>query len=275
MLLLAKDSAMKTCYALLLSVVLFAACRPTTNSEDATAATETVENPPAPGFNAAASDERAMQLADQVMQAMGGRTAWDTTRYFQWNFLGFRNLLWDKETGDVRIEVPRDSAIYVINVQDDTGKVRLKGQEITQPDSLAKYVQRGKEIWINDSYWLFMPFKLKDSGVTLTYHGEDTLMGGDPAEVLELRFDGVGVTPQNKYEVYVDPEDHLVKQWAYYPEAAMDTPGFVLPWDDYQTYGSLKLGGDRGERDISGIQVLDDVPTAMFEDVGSFELGNM
>ena len=263
---------MKICYVLLIGALLTTSCRPSPSTESTETTTETVENPPAPGFNAEASDERAMQLADQVMQAMGGRTAWDTTRYFQWNFLGFRTLLWDKQTGNVRIEVPGDSAIYAINVQDNTGKVRLKGQEITQPDSLAKYVQRGKEIWINDSYWLFMPFKLKDSGVTLTYHGEDTLMGGGPAEVLELRFDGVGVTPQNKYEVYVDPEDHLVKQWAFYPEAVMDTPRFVLPWNDYQTYGSLKLGGDRGERDISDIQVPEEVPTAMFEEVGSFEL---
>ena len=266
---------MKTYLALLLCAAVFTACRTTSSEAPEATADQVVENPPAPGFNAAASDERAVQLADQVMQAMGGRTAWDTTRYFQWNFLGFRNLLWDKQTGDVRIEVPRDSAIYAINVQDNTGKVRLKGQEVTQPDSLAKYVQRGKEIWINDSYWLFMPFKLKDSGVTLTYAGEDTLIGGGTAEVLELRFEGVGVTPQNKYEVFVDPEDHLVKQWAFYPEAAMDTPRFVLPWNGYQTYGSLKLGGDRGERDISDIQVLEEVPSAMFEEVNTFELENM
>lgn len=264
---------MKFYFVLLLGVGLFASCSPSTTSEaPEVTSDQTVKNPPAPGFNAAGSDERAMQLADQVMQAMGGRTAWDTTRYFQWNFLGFRNLLWDKQTGNVRIEVPRDSAIYAINVQDDIGKVRLKGREITQPDSLAKYVQRGKEIWINDSYWLFMPFKLKDSGVTLSYAGEDTLTGGGAAEVLELRFEGVGVTPQNRYEVYVDPEDHLVKQWAFYPEAAMDTPRFVLPWNDYQTYGSLKLGGERGERDISDIQVLEEVPAAMFQDVSTFEL---
>ncbi len=266
---------MKIYPTLLLCAIVCASCSSSTSTESPETTTKTVENPPATGFNAAASDERAMQLADQVMQAMGGRTAWDTTRYFQWNFLGFRTLLWDKQTGDVRIEAPGDSAIYAINIQDNTGKVRLKGQEITQPDSLAKYVQRGKEIWINDSYWLFMPFKLKDSGVTLTYTGEDTLTGGSPAEVLELRFEGVGVTPQNRYKVYVDPEDHLVKQWAYYPEAAIDTPRFVLPWNDYQTYGSLKLGGDRGERDISNIQVLEEVPTAMFEEVSSFELGSI
>ena len=264
---------MKLCYAVFfIALVMFACDSP--SSPTASSAADTVANPPAPGFNAEASDEQAIQLADEVMQAMGGRTAWDTTRYFGWNFLGVRNLLWDKETGNVRIEVPQDSSIYLVNIQQDTGRVVMRGEEITQPDSLAKYVQAGKEMWINDSYWLFMPFKLKDSGVTLTYAGEDTLMGGAPAEVLELRFDQVGVTPQNKYQVYIDPEDHLVKQWAYYPEASMDTPRFMLPWDEYETYGSLKLSGNRGERDISDIQVMDNVPETDFQDVATFMLGS-
>ena len=263
---------MKAYHLTLLSIaILFSCNQSSTSSQPDTAAA----NPPAEGFNAAASDEQAVQLADEVMQAMGGRTAWDTTRYFTWDFFGARRLLWDKQTGNVRIEVPQDSAIYAININQNTGKVAMKGEEITQPDSLAKYVQKGKEIWINDSYWLFMPFKLKDSGVTLTYVGEDTLQGGEPAEVLELRFDGVGVTPQNKYQVYVDPEDHLVKQWAYYPEAAMDTPRFMTPWEGYETYGSLKLSGDRGERDISDIRVMNEVPEADFQDVSTFKLGSM
>ena len=262
---------MKTGYALLLSIIALSSCDSPSSSGPTDAS---AMNPAAPGFNATASDPQAVQLADEVMQAMGGRTAWDTTRYFGWNFLGMRDLLWDKETGNVRIEVPQDSAVYLVNVNDNTGQVAIRGEEITQPDSLAKYVQAGKEMWINDSYWLFMPFKLKDSGVTLTYAGQDTLMDGDPAEVLELRFDGVGVTPQNKYNVFVDPKDHLVKQWAYYPEASLDTPRFMLPWDGYKTYGSLKLAGNRGERDISDIRVMNQVPEADFEDVHTFKLGS-
>ncbi len=264
---------MRSLLLFLSAIVYLAACQSPAPSESAEPAKATVGNPPADGFNADASDEQAIALADEVMAAMGGRTAWDTTRYFSWNFLGFRNLLWDKEAGDVRIEVPGDSSIYLVNVKDDTGQIILKGREVTQPDSLAKYVQQGKEIWINDSYWLFMPFKLKDSGVTLTYGGEDTLMDGSAAEMVTLQFENVGVTPQNRYDVYVDPADKLVKQWAYFPEAATDTPAFMLPWDDYQAYGSLQLAGNRGERDISDIQVMDNVDASLFERTDAFLLG--
>ena len=229
-------------------------------------------NPPADGFNEAASDEQAIAIADSVMQAMGGRKAWDTTQYVSWNFFGARTLLWNKQSGDVRIEVPRDSAIYLINVNSDQGKVAMGGEEITNADSLTKYVERGKSIWINDSYWLFMPFKLKDSGVTLTYVGEDTIQGGESAEVLELRFAGVGVTPQNKYRVYVDPNDYMVTQWAFYPTAEMDTPRFMTPWAEYEKHGSLMLSGDRGERDITDIEVMETVPEGTFTNLEDFQL---
>ncbi|MFP4092357.1 MAG: hypothetical protein ACLFT3_18755, partial [Cyclobacteriaceae bacterium] len=121
-----------------------------------------VANPPAEDFNEASSDPEAIAIADEVMEAMGGRAAWDSTRYLAWNFFGRRHLLWDKQTGNVRIDVPEDSSIYIINVAADTGRVMIGGEEMTQPDSLSKYIEQGKKIWVNDSYWLVMPYKLKD-----------------------------------------------------------------------------------------------------------------
>ena len=50
-------------------------------------------NPAAEGFNLEASDEKAIALADEVMEAMGGRKNWDATRYIRWNFFGRRTLL--------------------------------------------------------------------------------------------------------------------------------------------------------------------------------------
>jgi hypothetical protein len=49
----------------------------------------------------------------------------------------------------------------------------------------------------------------------------------------------------------------------------MDTPNFVTPWNDYQKHGSILLGGDRGDRDITEIKVLDKVPPEAFT---SFQL---
>ena len=221
-------------------------------------------NPPAEGFNEASSDEAAIAIADQVMEAMGGRTSWDTTQFFSWNFFGARRLYWDKFTGDVRIDYLKSDLTAILNVNTMEGKVKKDGVEMTEADSLSKYLTEAKNAWINDGYWLFMPFKLKDSGVTLQLVGQDTVPGQGLADVLQLTFDQVGVTPQNKYLVYVDQDTHLVSQWAYFQNAEEEEPRFVMPWLDYAPHGDLMLSGNRQVRQVSDIRVYDALPPRVF-----------
>ncbi len=206
-----------------------------------------IDNPPASGFNESGSDVEAIQLVDSIMQAMGGRKAWDETRFISWNFFGRRDLVWDRFTGRVRIDIPADSTTFLVNVNDDTGKISIKGRVLTDPDSLKTFIERAKQIWVNDSYWLVMPFKLKDSGVTLKYTGEETLDSGLNCKVIELTFSEVGFTPNNKYRLYVDTKDMLIKQWAFYQDATQDEPSAVWPWDNYQQYGNILLSADRSD----------------------------
>ncbi len=223
------------------------------------------ENPPCEGFNMSGSDEKAIEIADKVMVAMGGRKNWDQERFFKWNFFGNRTLWWDKQNGDVRIQMHNaDSSIFLINIFDDSGKVFKNGAELAQPDSVAKYMKKAKGIWINDAYWLFMPFKLKDSGVTLTYVGEGKTESGIDADILQLTFENVGNTPQNKYHVWVDKSDNLVKQWAFYRENNMTEPNFINPWLAYTRHGYLLLSGDRGKRKITDIEVAEKMDEAIF-----------
>lgn len=53
------------------------------------------------------------------------------------------------------------------------------------PDTLAADLQAAYRAWINDSYWFVMPYKLKDSGVTLRYRGQNMTVGGLLAHLLE------------------------------------------------------------------------------------------
>lgn len=221
-------------------------------------------NPPAAGFDMAGSDARAVQIADEVMNAMGGRKAWDETHLIAWNFFDSRKLVWDKWTGTVRVDNLKDDQTVILNVNNDKGRVFRKGEEVTDPDSVAKYVKQGKGAWINDSYWLVMPFKLKDSGVTLKYLGEEPMQDGKPADVLQLTFKNVGNTPDNKYKLWVDKKTRLVSQWAYYPKFNDEAPRFTLPWTDYQKHGGILLSGERGERDLTDIMVFTGLPGEVF-----------
>lgn len=219
------------------------------------------ENPPAEGFDAAGSDARAIEIADQVMTAMGGRQNWDDTRYLAWNFFGLRTHVWDKWHGDLRFQ--QGDTLVLMNVNTQQGRAFKGGEEVTDPEQLDQLLTNGYRAWINDSYWLLMPYKLKDSGVTLTYKGEGTIEGGGPAHVLQLTFAAVGVTPQNKYDVYVDKERLLVEQWSFYPTAADDEPRFTTPWAGWTEHGKILLSGDRGERQLSDIMVFDELPESV------------
>lgn len=222
--------------------------------------TQTNNNPAAEGFNMEASDDKAIAIADSMMNAMGGRANWDNTEIIHWNFFGQRTHTWNKTTGRDRIVMADSSVIIDFDINSREGTVTKNGEEVTEPDSVEKYLNLGYKMWANDSYWLIMPYKLKDSGVMLNYMGKDTTQTGIPAYKLKLTFDSVGVTPQNMYHIYVDTTNYMVRQWAYFPKADMEAPRFVLPWKDYKKYGNILLSGNRGEYTISDIKVMDEWP---------------
>ncbi|MEZ5044386.1 MAG: hypothetical protein R2828_31120 [Saprospiraceae bacterium] len=254
-------------YLLFITLGAFIAfsCQSGKSTDQAADSTAPQGNPPAEGFNMVGSDAIAIEWADKVMEAMGGRKNWDNTRFITWNFFGRHALLWDKQEGKVRIESPADSLIFLIDIFNDTGKVKKGNVVFEQPDSITAYVERGKRIWINDSYWLVMPFKLKDSGVTLKYLAQDTTQEGTMAEILQLTFEAVGVSPQNKYKIYIDPATNLVCQWDFYSNATDPAPRFSMPWKNYQPHGAILLSGDRGKPQLSDIAVYAEVPAAAFE----------
>jgi hypothetical protein len=225
------------------------------------------QNPAAPGFDLAGSDARAIEIADAVMERLGGREAWDATRYVTWKFFGRRTHYWDKHTGDIRVEgVGRDDDkpyVILMNLHSMKGRAWRDGVEL-EGEELAEMIDFGEAVWINDSYWMFMPYKLKDTGVTLTYVGEGAMADGRTADVLQLVFEDVGRTPDNRYHVYVARDTGLVEQWDFYRDAADEEPGFRVPWHDWQRYGKILLSDDRGDSGHTGIAVYESLPASVF-----------
>ncbi len=213
-------------------------------------------NPHAATFNIADSDEEAIQRADDVMAAIGGRQAWDTTRYISWNFFGRRSHVWDKLENKVRIDIPSDTLSVIVNLDTKGGSAKKSGQLVTDLEALTDILDSGYKAWVNDSYWLTMPFKLKDDGVTLKSKGEGATTLGNAADMIELSFSGVGVTPQNKYIIYVDKESDLITQWDFFPTIGDTTARFQSPWPNYKKYGDLLLsGGQIAGNKLSNIEV--------------------
>ena len=191
---------------------------------------------------AQASDAKAKSIADKVMQRMGGKKAWNDIRYLAWTF-NDQYQVWDKHQNRFRWE--KDSLVAIIDTQTKDGKVYVAGQELQNPEEKQKLLERAYALWINNSYWLVMPFKLQDSGVTLKHIGEEATMDGNQADVLEMTFENVGLTPQNKYKLWVDKNEGLITQWAFYRNYNDAEPTFTRRWSDYQTYRGIKLASNR------------------------------
>lgn len=221
------------------------------------------------------SDPRAVEIARHVLERLGGQEGWDATRFVRWKFFGGRQHYLDRQTGDVRIEMPerrnedgtveRPALLVLMNHRTRQGRVWADGEEVVDADKLAEYLALAHEVWINDSYWMFMPYKLLDPGVKLAYAGERELEDGRVADVLDMTFgEGVGYTPQNRYLVFVARDSGLIEQWSFYADAADAEPRFTLPWAGWKRFGRIWLATDHGQGKDWEIAVEDEMPRSLF-----------
>lgn len=210
------------------------------------------------------AEEKAYRLAAASLEAMGGAEAYDKTRYLSWVFFGRRFHVWDKHTGNIRIEYDNNKVV-LMNIHDKKGRAWENGVEITDTDELAKRMDWGYKTWINDSYWLVMPYKLRDPGVNLAYTRDDQMSDGNNAYVLTMTFNDVGVTPENKYEVFISKDTMLVSEFAYYAKAENDTPDFSRPWENWAKHHDIMLSDTRGELSMAPVMVHKALPVSVFE----------
>lgn len=237
---------------------------------------------PAPQFPGGASmpkasDPRALEIADRVMQSLGGKEAWDRTRFLRFGFgterdgkFQGRTHVWDKWTGRYRVEgAGRDGAPFVVlmNLNTKDGSAWVGGRKLEGAD-LKQQLERAYGMWVNDTYWLLMPYKMKDPGVTLTYAGEDR-DNGVLYDKVKLSFDNVGLTPKDNYWVWVNRGTGMVDRWDYVLKGE-NVPPTTWKWTGWRKYGNVMLAGERtNEKEgrkllLHEIAVLESVPDSVF-----------
>ena len=173
----------------------------------------------------------AAQLAQAVWQASGGEH-WPQVQTIDFTFA--------VEKGGQTVA----SAEHHWDVAAQTDHVKWKDKDVTvnlvapasDENAKAAYAR-----WVNDSYWLLAPLKLKDQGVNVADEGKKK-MDGTECAVLRLSFGKVGLTPNDQYRLYLDPKTKLISSWDY-----MEKPGessMHATWTDYQKSGGLTLATD-------------------------------
>ena len=215
----------------------------------------------------AQSDPKARQIAEATIEAMGGMDEWNDRRYFVWDIFG-ESHYWDKWNGDFRWEA--DSLTVLMNIESKTGDAWIDGSKVDDSAQEKQILDRAYQRWVNNSYWVIMPFKLLDPGVMLDYVGMDTSAAGEVSDVIEMTFENVGLTPQNKYHVYVDRTSGMVCQWEYYRTRDDREPSIVNPWNDWKEYNGVWMSTGRGpERSpVTNVSLPDELPRSVFTDPG-------
>ena len=90
-----------------------------------------------------------------------------------------------------------------------------------------------------------MPYKLRDPGVNLSYAGEETI-DGKTYDKLALSFGKVGLTPGDRYWVYINRDTGLMDRWAYIlQDMPKEGPPTVWKWEGWQKYGNIMLAPHR------------------------------
>ena len=215
----------------------------------------------------AVGDKKAIELARRVIDASGGEENFNKIPYLSFDYFGRRYWFWDKFNSRYRLESESRNLRAAGKLDGSETHLWLGGNPVTDIDSISKYKDFAYRAWINDTYWLLFPFKLLDEGVQLRYLGECIADSTTKATCIELTFNNVGVTPENKYIAYIDTNKNEVIHWDYFKNKNDTLPSVSNPWNDYRTYGAIRISGGRGGDTIEEIRIHNELPNEIFTDV--------
>ena len=217
-----------------------------------------------------AADPAAQELAARILAAVGGEEGWAKARYLAFTFAAGRSHRWDRSTGEHRVAgTTEDGKPFVVLHDLDTreGEAWVDGEALSG-DEAAAMLENAYGAWVNDTYWLLVPFKLRDPGVRLEHAGGEEV-DGVAYEKLHLSFADVGLTPGDEYWLYVNPESGLIDRWAYQLQGE-DPPPVQWVWKEWRRHGPLRLSelrvrvGDGRELGLSDIEVAEAAPAGAF-----------
>lgn len=185
-------------------------------------------------------------VATRAFDVMAG-PAWERARYFAFTFnveregkiaASYPQRL-DRYTGDYRVSGKNREGqpfLVIMNTNTRKGRAWLDGAEVAEPKEL---LELGYRRFINDTYWLLMPLKMRDPGVKLEPAGE-RIECGRTYDVVKLSFEqGVGLTPGDQYWAWVNRDTGLVDFWDMLLQNETEQSRVIF--HDYRRFGDLVL----------------------------------
>jgi len=220
----------------------------------------------AKAFDPSKSEPKAIEIADQVMNAIGGQANWDKAKEIIWaqglvidgKLQDVVKHAWDRWNG--RHQFTRwfgdgGQAVAMHELFSDTsfGYTQTEAGRFSQlKEDKEKAVVEAKRRFDLDTYMLFLPFKLKDPGVKLAFAQELPDLEATTADapmkydIIKITFDeGVGPGSGETWYLSVDKATHM-PAWIEHVAAGKpdnERGGFRL--EDWKEVGGLKFATRR------------------------------
>jgi hypothetical protein len=173
----------------------------------------------APTWDRAASDAKAVEIADKVVANAGGMDKWTAVKQIRWSETVTNDgkvvldgeAAWDRWNARAYVRVTGDHGDVVIHHElygdhdeayGESGGKREELGEKDRPQAMKVSIER----WQYDTAALCMPFLLEDVGSHLAYVGQAAGENGQPMEVIKLSFDAKDLARAGTvYQVDIDP----------------------------------------------------------------------
>ena len=181
---------------------------------------------------ASAAEDKGEQMAMDMWKACGGEN-WPKVQELRFSFVVEQE---GKSLFHARHNWNVAAGTDEVKWTDKEGKDHQVTTNLLSPptddEGKAAYAR-----WVNDSYWLMAPLKIRDRGVKLEANGSKDL-NGVSYETLRVKFENVGLTPTDQYVYYLDPKTKLPLAWDYIPQAGT---GMQATWEKYQSFGGINF----------------------------------
>ena len=153
----------------------------------------------------------AEQLADEMLAAIN-KEGYDSLEYIEFTFRASHHFQWDKVENKVRVKW-EDQDVYL-----DLNR---------SVNSLNLLELQAYKYFINDSFWLVAPYKVKDAGVTLA----TVDLGNAAQRGLLVTYSSGGLTPGDSYLWIIDDNGFPIawKLWT----SNVPIGGLRFSWDGW------------------------------------------
>ncbi len=151
----------------------------------------------------------AEKLADEILAAVN-KPAFDSLSYIEFTFRNTNNYKWDRANNSVVVRWTEEEVYLDLNRSMDT-------YNLLEVKAYQKF--------INDSFWLIAPFKIRDEGVirsTVTVENGRGLL---------VTYSSGGLTPGDSY-LWIIGEDGRPKAWKLWT-SNIPIGGMELSWSGW------------------------------------------